>query len=185
MFLVVLIAIEARAGVVDDEAYLAATYGALVGTVAVMYWRAARRRRSRRRRSPRQLAVAEHGGGRVASWSRRRCPKRVRIAVAAVGMAVVIVPGDRAVRAAWRTFPPLDEEHLVERLGAFTIIVCGESFVKVAIAVSDSTVDGVDVVALAFQFVLTFALWASYFEDIPHAGINQRRLAPWLGASTW
>ncbi len=51
---------------------------------------------------------------------------------------------------------------------------------KVAIAVSDSTVDGVDVVALAFQFILTFALWASYFEDIPHAGINQRRLAPWL-----
>jgi low temperature requirement protein LtrA len=36
-------------------------------------------------------------------------------------------------------------------------------------------------VALAFQFVLTFALWASYFEDIPHAGINQRRLTPWLG----
>ncbi len=58
--------------------------------------------------------------------------------------------------------------------------MCGESFVKVAIAVSNSTVDGVDVVALAFQFVLTFALWASYFEDIPHAGINQRRLAPWL-----
>src|SRR6266566_4502891 len=40
MFLVVLIAMEARAGVVDDEAYLALTYGALVGTVAAMYWRA-------------------------------------------------------------------------------------------------------------------------------------------------
>jgi low temperature requirement protein LtrA len=66
-------------------------------------------------------------------------------------------------------------------MGAFTIIVCGESFVKVAIAVSGSKVDGVDVVALAFQFVLTFALWACYFEDIPYAGVNQRRLAPWLG----
>ena len=77
--------------------------------------------------------------------------------------------------------PAIDEHHLTERLGAFTIIVCGESFVKVAIAVSDSKVDGVDVVALAFQFVLTFALWASYFEDIPHAGINQQRLTPWLG----
>lgn len=51
---------------------------------------------------------------------------------------------------------------------------------KVAIAVSDNTVNGVDVAAIAFQFILTFALWASYFEDLPHAGINPRRLAPWL-----
>jgi low temperature requirement protein LtrA len=77
-------------------------------------------------------------------------------------------------------FPPVDEEHLVERLGAFTIIVCGEAFVKVAIAVSDSTVNGIDVVALAFQFILTFALWASYFEDIPFAGIDFRRFGPWV-----
>src|SRR5262249_50530835 len=59
-------------------------------------------------------------------------------------------------------------------------IVCGESFVKVAIAVSDSKIDGIDVVALAFQFVLTFALWASYFEDIPYAGLDPRRIGPWL-----
>jgi low temperature requirement protein LtrA len=95
-------------------------------------------------------------------------------------MAVMIVPAlFRSTRLA--EFPPIDEGHLVERLGAFTIIVCGESFVKVAIAVSGNTVDGVDIVALAFQFVLTFALWASYFEDIPQAGVNQRRLTPWLG----
>ena len=43
MFFVVLIAMEARAGVVDDEAYLTATYGLLIGTVAGMYWRAAHR----------------------------------------------------------------------------------------------------------------------------------------------
>ena len=94
-------------------------------------------------------------------------------------MAVMIAP------AAWRSirlvdFPPLDEAHLVERLGAFTIIVCGEAFVKVAIAVSNSKIDGIDVVALTFQFILTFALWASYFEDIPFAGIDQQRFAPWI-----
>ena len=94
-------------------------------------------------------------------------------------MTVMIAP------AAWRAirlvdFPPIDEEHLVERLGAFTIIVCGEAFVKVAIAVSNSKVDGIDVVALTFQFILTFALWASYFEDIPFAGIDQKRFAPWI-----
>ena len=106
-------------------------------------------------------------------------PEALRVAVAAVGIAVVVLPAiARSSRLS--EFPTLDEEHLVERLGAFTIIVCGESFVKVAIAVSDSTVNGIDVVALAFQFVLTFALWASYFEDIPHAGLNQRRAGPWL-----
>ena len=75
----------------------------------------------------------------------------------------------------------LDEHHLVERLGALTIIVCGEAFVKVAIAVSNARVDEIDVIALAFQFVLTFAIWTSYFEDVPHAGIARRRLTPWVG----
>src|SRR5206468_4958677 len=94
-------------------------------------------------------------------------------------LAVVILPA--IVRSGRLGMSPaIDEHHLMERLGAFTIIVCGESFVKVAIAVSGNSVDGVDVVALAFQFVLTFALWASYFEDIPHAGLDQRRAGPWL-----
>lgn len=177
MFLVVLIAMEARAGVVDDAAYLDATYGLLVASVAAMYWRAA------------------HAGGPDAAFARRLAglnavaaacffvaaplPEPAQIGLSAVGLAVVILPAIvRSTRIA--DFPPIDEHHLVERLGAFTIIVCGESFVKVAIAVSDNTVNGVDIVALGFQFVLTFALWACYFEDIPHAGINQRRLGAWL-----
>ena len=61
-------------------------------------------------------------------------------------------------------------------MGAFTIIVCGEAFVKVAIGVSGSSVDEVDVIALFFEFVLTFAIWTSYFEDVPNAGIR----AGWL-----
>ena len=177
MFFVVLIAMGARAGVAEDEALLTVTYGLLVGTVAAMYWRAARH------------------GGPDAPFARRLAvlnttaaacfivaaplPEALRLALVAIGLAVVIVPAvGRSTRLG--AFPAIDESHLIERLGAFTIIVCGESFVKVAITVSNGEVDGVDVVALAFQFVLTFALWASYFEDIPHAGLDQRRLAPWL-----
>ena len=177
MFCVVLIAMEARVGIVDDADYLALTYALLVGTVAAMYWR------------------ASHAGGVHARFARRLAalntvaaccflvaavlPEELQIALAVVGLAVVVLPAVvRSTRLA--DAPPLDEAHLVERLGAFTIIVCGESFVKVAIAVSSNTVNGVDILALAFQFVLTFALWACYFEDIPHAGVNQRRLAPWL-----
>jgi len=177
MFCVVLIAIEARDGVVEDEAYLAVTYGALVGTVAAMYWRAWRHR------GP-DAAFAGHlaalnGVAAALFVIAAPLPEAPRLAVAGLGATVVVLPA--VVRSRRLSeFPAIDEAHLVERFGAFTIIVCGESFVKVAIAVSNSTVDGVDVVALAFQFVLTFALWASYFEDIPHAGLNQRRAGAWL-----
>jgi len=178
MFFVVLIAMEARAGVVEDEAYLALTYAALVASVAAMYWRAWRQGGSDSAFAG-HLAVLNAVAAALFVVA-APLPEVLRIAVAAVGIAVVVLPAiARSSRLS--EFPAIDEEHLVERLGAFTIIVCGESFVKVAIAVSDSTLDGVDVVALAFQFVLTFALWASYFEDIPHAGLNQRRAGPWLG----
>jgi low temperature requirement protein LtrA len=177
MILVAIVAMEANAGVADDEVPLLLTYAALVVTIAVMYWRAA------------------HQGGPHAAFARKLSgihaaaalifiasaplPEAGRIAGAAIGMAVMILPAAaRSIRIG--DYPPIDENHLVERLGAFTIIVCGEAFVKVAIAVSDSTVDGIDVVALVFQFILTFALWASYFEDIPFAGVDQRRFAAWV-----
>lgn len=177
MIMVALVAMEARAGVVDDETLLLCTYAALIATIALMYWRAARAD-GPHTAFARQLSVI-HMVAALCFVASVALPEAGRIVGAAVGMAVMIAP------AAWRSirvvdFPPIDEEHLVDRLGAFTIIVCGEAFVKVAIAVSDSKIDGIDVVALVFQFILTFALWASYFEDIPFAGIDQQRLAPWV-----
>ena len=177
MILVVLVAIEARAGVRDDEVILLCTYAALVASIALMYWRAARAH-GPHATFARQLSVI-HVVAALCFVGAAALPESARIVGAAVGMAVMIAP------AAWRSirlvdFPPLDEEHLVDRMGAFTIIVCGEAFVKVAIAVSDSKIDGIDIVALTFQFILTFALWASYFEDIPYAGIDQQRFAPWI-----
>jgi low temperature requirement protein LtrA len=177
MILVALVAMEARAGVVDDEVLLLCTYGALVASVAVMYWRAAREG-GPHAGFARQLAVI-HALGAVCFVVVAPLPEPVRITGAALGMAIMMVP---AVRRSTHLadYPPVDESHLVERMGAFTIIVCGEAFVKVAIAVSASTVEGIDVVALVFQFVLTFAIWASYFEDIPFAGIDFRRFGAWV-----
>jgi low temperature requirement protein LtrA len=177
MILVAIVAMEARAGVRDDEVLLLCSYAALVATIALMYWRAARAH-GPHASFARRLTVI-HAVAAVCFLGAAALPESGRIVGAAVGMAVMIAP------AAWRSirivdFPPIDEEHLVDRLGAFTIIVCGEAFVKVAIAVSDSKIDGIDVVALVFQFILTFALWASYFEDIPFAGIDQQRFAPWI-----
>jgi low temperature requirement protein LtrA len=176
MILVALIAMEARGGIADDEVLLLCTYAALVAIIAVMYARAALAHLPHARFARRLAGV--HAVAAVIFVASAALPEDGRIVGAAIGMLVMIAPAARrSIRLV--DFPPIDEEHLLERLGAFTIIVCGEAFVKVAIAVSNSTVNGIDVVALAFQFVLTFALWASYFEDIPFAGIDQDRFAAW------
>jgi low temperature requirement protein LtrA len=97
----------------------------------------------------------------------------------AIGIVVSFGPLRLRTREAAHA-PAVDEHHLLERMGALTIIVCGEAFVKVAIAVSSGKIDNVDIVALAFEFVLAFAIWTSYFEDVPHAGLRPGRLSPWL-----
>jgi low temperature requirement protein LtrA len=177
MILVALVAMEARAGVVDDEVLLLCTYAALVAIVATMYWRAARQRGPHARFATRLAQLNTIAA--VCFLVVAPLPVGFRIAGAAIGMAVMVVPAVvRSVNLG--DYPPIDESHLLERMGAFTIIVCGEAFVKVAIAVSDTSVEGIDVVALVFQFILTFALWASYFEDIPYAGIDRRRFGPWV-----
>jgi low temperature requirement protein LtrA len=177
MVLVALVAMEANDGVEDDEVLLLVTYAALVATIAIMYWRAARAHGPHAAFAGRLAGI--HAVAAVIFLASVPLPEIGRIAGAAVGMAVMIFPA--AARSLHLgDYPPIDEHHLLERLGAFTIIVCGEAFVKVAIAVSDSSLDGIDVVALVFQFILTFALWASYFEDIPFAGVDQRRFGPWV-----
>jgi low temperature requirement protein LtrA len=76
-------------------------------------------------------------------------------------------------------FPGSSEKHLLDRMGAFTLIVCGEAFIEIAISVSDATINTVNVTALVFEFALVFALFTSYFDDIPGAGLNQRRFGLW------
>src|SRR5207245_7689914 len=100
---------------------------ALVATVAAMYWRAWRQH------GP-DSAFARHlawlnGGAAALFLIAAPLPEALRIAVAAAGMAVVVLPAI-ARSGKLSEFPAIDEDHLVERLGAFTIIVCGESFVK-------------------------------------------------------
>jgi len=178
MILVALVAMETRAGVSDDEVLLVCSYAALVASVAVMYWRASRAGGPHAWFARHQAGI--HLLAAACFLVAAALPEAGRIVAVAVGMAVMIGPAV-ARSTHLRDYPPIDREHISERMSAFTLIVCGEAFVKVAIAVSSNTVDGVDVVALAFEFILTFALWAAYFEDIPSAGIDLRRFASWIG----
>ncbi len=63
-----------------------------------------------------------------------------------------------------------DREHLVERFGAFTIIMLGESFVKTALSATEEQMEGLDLICLAGTFVIVFAIWWIYFADVPVAG---------------
>jgi low temperature requirement protein LtrA len=108
-------------------------------------------------------------------------PEAWRLGVAGVALAILAA----AALVALGTLAPLsadDEDHLTERMGLFTLIVCGEAFIEVAITVSHESITGIDIVSLIFEFVLVFALFTSYFEDIPAAGLTQRRLALWAVA---
>ncbi len=177
MFVVILVTMEAHEGVVHDAIALSLSYGALIAIVAIMYWRSAR------------------DGGAGARYTATRSYFLIASAVVfGVAAAVPVVRGLVWIVALVLSFgpfrwqprsdvdriPDLDENHLAERMGALTIIVCGEAFVKVAIVVSQGAIEDVDIVALAFQFVLTFAIWLSYFVDFPEAGFRRPRLAAWI-----
>src|SRR4051794_25802882 len=156
------------------------TYALLALDVAVMYARAAR---------------THDRAGRIAAHRRNQycaaavpilasafVPEAGRIVLWCVGTALLAWPtlGFRFGRAgAASTF---DEHHFVERLGLLTIIVCGESFVKVSLLAADGTLDGIDLMVLVTMFVFMFGVWWAYFDDVPAAGLRRTpcRAAGWL-----
>ncbi len=109
-------------------------------------------------------------------------PQGPRVALWFVGLALLMWPtlGFRFGRLG--VVPPFDEHHFVERLGLLTIIVCGESFVKVSLLAADGTLDGIDIAVLVTMFAFVFGVWWGYFDDVPRAGIRPEpsRTAGWL-----
>jgi low temperature requirement protein LtrA len=176
MFLVILVAMEAHEGVIRDGTYISLTYAALLATVVLMYARCARRG-DRAPSTTYAMHRAYYLGASAVLFLVAAAVPDVRGVVWAVALAVGVGPPGARDDA-----PALDEHHLFERMGALTIIVCGEAFVKVAIAVSIGTVEDVDVISLAFEFILVFAIWLAYFQDIPFAGLRPNRLTGWLAS---
>ncbi len=176
MLVIVLMAMEARVSVDGDSSTLGVEYAALLGTVALMYLRAHR------------------GGGRGSVASGRLAlinlvaavvvlvasgvPEPVRTVCYLVGLLVSVV-GTGVVWHGGTVVTAGDERHFIERMAAFTLIVCGEAFIESALAVSGPTIVTVDVASLAFEFVLVFALFSAYFESVPSAGIDPSRFRSW------
>jgi low temperature requirement protein LtrA len=180
MLLLTLNAIAVGDGFDQHPELLSVTYALLALDVAVMY------------------ARAVHGrdeAGRLAAVRRNQfCLAAVPILVATLVPegARVVLWCVGVVLLAWPTLgfrfgrlgvvPPFDEHHFVERLGLLTIIVCGESFVKVSLLAADGSLDGIDIAVLVTMFVFVFGVWWAYFDDVPGGGIRAEpiRTSGWL-----
>jgi low temperature requirement protein LtrA len=176
MLVIALMAIEARVSVTGDSTYLSLEYGLLLLTIATMYVRAARRSGVDQRYAGRMAALNTVVG--IVFIAAALLPETARLVVCGLGLTLLVVPSIGLLHQ-MQEFSEADERHIVERMGAFTLIVCGESFVEIALSVSGPVITRVDVVTLIFEFLLVFAIFTSYFEDIPAAGLDQRRFGWW------
>lgn len=158
---------------VDREAtnndFLGIAYGLAVLTVAAMHNRVIKRNPA------------------AADWARLR---RNRLLIAGLlltintflpdwadmimfGVAIVLLVVPSGLGSARRSpVPGVDVHHLSERAALLTLIMCGEAFVKVALVVSNGSVTRTDVVAVVVEFIVVFALFWTYFDDMPLAGIR-------------
>jgi low temperature requirement protein LtrA len=176
MLIIVLMAMEARVSVTGDSTYLALEYGALLLTTAIMYFRAARSPGADQKYAGRIAALNAVVG--VLFGIAVVLPETARLALCGVGLALLVGPSIRLLHQ-MKEFSEDAEQHITERMGAFTLIVCGESFVEIALSVSGAVITRVDVFSLVFEFILVFAIFTGYFEDIPAAGLNQRFFGWW------
>ena len=80
----------------------------------------------------------------------------------------------------WQARFPPDVEHVAERYGVFTLIVLGESFVKVIDGLAGTQLT-IDLVLLGLVAVgLAAALWWLYFDDIGGSRVQHRGLETYV-----
>lgn len=177
MFLVALVAIGASDGPRANAEFDSVCYALLALSIALTY---ARSIGSGPRGSFARRRAIEYGIAAVIFAAATPLPEAAQITFWILGLGVMIVPAI----AHCVTAPPLAEPRLLERFAALTIIMCGEAFVKVALAADSDGLAGVDVLAVGLEFVLVFAIWSCYFDDVPAAGasVEPHRRATWLGA---
>jgi len=180
MLLLTITALAVGDGFEAHPALISVTYALLALDVAVMYARAAHVDDAARR-----LAVVRRNQYAAAALPiaiAAFTPEAARIGLWVVGL-ILLVPPTLGFRFGWLgKVPPFDESHFVERLGLLTIIVCGESFVKVSLLAADGSLDGIDLTVLVTMFVYVFGVWWGYFDDVPRAGIRAEpgRTVGWL-----
>jgi len=79
---------------------------------------------------------------------------------------------------------PPDVSHMIERYGLLTIIVLGESFVKVISSVAEHGFSGDYVLMGMLGLAVTFSLWWIYFDDVADSRIRDTPLAAYIWVYT-
>lgn len=101
-----------------------------------------------------------------------------------IGVSVVLAaPFNRHSRALLEQYPN-DFEHLSERYGLLTLIVLGESFVKVLSSLTSISPTAMTLMQAMFVLLITCCLWWIYFDDVAGSHVKKVRLASffWLYA---
>ncbi len=79
---------------------------------------------------------------------------------------------------------PIDQEHLSERYGLLTLIVLGESFVKVLSSLRAGDTEWQAILQMSTSLLITCCIWWIYFDDVAGSRVKKQRLAGtiWLYA---
>jgi low temperature requirement protein LtrA len=180
MLLLTVNAVAVGDGFEAHPALISITYALLAVDVAVMYARGVHGRDE-----PGRLAALRRNQYCAAALPivvAAFTPEAARVVLWLIGLALLAWPTLAFRFGRFGSVPPFDEHHFVERLGLLTIIVCGESFVKVSLLAADGSLDGIDLAVLVTMFVFVFGVWWSYFDDVPRAGLRPQpaRATGWL-----
>lgn len=177
MGLILVVAIAADDTIGNNTELVGPLYAIVLVTVALQF-------RSARRSRPDLAPYVSHHAGRtlVAAVLFAGSPlygDSWYWIVWAAALAIIIYPGRSS-----NVDESLDAHHLVHRFGEFTIIVLGESFLKIGLVATEEPLDRVDLIGLPLTFSLVYIIWWLYFTDVSAAGLpdgtGRRRI--WIAA---
>jgi low temperature requirement protein LtrA len=94
-------------------------------------------------------------------------------------LVVLIAPLSGVSRRISERFPT-DYEHLSERFGLLTLIVLGESFVKVLSVLSKGQFNVYTIVQTCVVLMITCSIWWIYFDDVAGSKIRKDNIKPFV-----
>lgn len=94
-------------------------------------------------------------------------------------IAILSAPFSRTSRSLNESYP-WDQEHLSERYGLLTLIVLGESFVKVLATMGGGSGELSLLGQASLSLLITVCVWWIYFDDVAGSHLRKIRLAPFI-----
>lgn len=173
MFAVGAMAIASRTSMEGDSSSFSLAFAAVQGIVAVLNWRAWKH-------LPEARDYAKYWGGVFATSGlvflvAAAVPTPWAWLLWAVGLLVILAaPLSRGARDLADRYPT-DQEHLSERYGLLTLIVLGESFVKVLSWLTQADTGLEAQLRGFFNLGITCSVWWIYFDDIAGSALRKER----------